>query len=164
MFYICSHAWSMRVSRERQIFLALCALDEIADQARIAPIQSSFALRFALAFLWSCSDGRDRANYDALWRNLVDVKLRSNQAPSTIDPNLRYLFARAQLHGVMHSLGFELDVVQTRINIARGKPAHYRPVEKQWSSMTQDEKREHSRRARHCAITRIDQPFPKKWL
>ena len=50
----------MRVARQRLIFLALCALDEIVDQAEDGPGPPTIALRFALAFLWACSDGTER--------------------------------------------------------------------------------------------------------
>lgn len=151
----------MPLPRERQIFLALCALDEIADQARHSAIQPSFALRFILAFLWSCSDGRDRTNYDAVWRNLVNYTPKPRHAGPAGEQAQRHAFARNQFNGIVRSLGFDVEAMQTRINRARGRPDGYRPVVKLWGSMTEREKLEHARTARHCDLIRTDQPFPK---
>ena len=144
----------MRVSRERQIFLALCAVDEMVEQARAAPIRPSFALRFALAFLWSCSDGRDRAGYDALWRNLVGANGWG------MSHSLLHAYARSQFNGVILSLGLDVDAVLARIDRARKKPKDYRAADRLWGSMTEQEKRDHARKARICHLDRIDQPFP----
>jgi hypothetical protein len=153
----------MRVSRQRQIFLALCALNEIADQAQAGPIPPSFSFRFALAFLWSCSDGRSRACYDGLWRNLVDYE-RGPRAGAPSPYPLRLAYARDQLNGIMRSLGCDPEAMQARIDRASGKPADHPPVEKLWASITEEEKRDYARKQRECQITRIDQPFAKPKL
>lgn len=48
---------------------ALLALEEAVAECRYGRPQRSFALRFALAYLWATS-GADRRVFDALWRAL----------------------------------------------------------------------------------------------
>lgn len=151
----------MSVTRQQLILLALCALDEIAEQARHRRIAPSFALRFVLAFLWSRSDRRDRSDYDAIWRNLVAYTVKANQAAPTAGDAVRYGSARAQFTGIARSLGLEEERLRERINRARGRPADYRPVEKLWGAMSDAERRAHARKVRHCEVTRLDQPFGK---
>jgi hypothetical protein len=61
----------MRFEREVLINKALAALDEAIEQCREEPIKPGAALRFALAFLYACSDG-DRRGYDGFWRIVQD--------------------------------------------------------------------------------------------
>lgn len=59
----------MRLALEHMRFKALCVLDEVAAQARPAPlVNPSASLRFALAFLWSVDENGDREIYDDFWR------------------------------------------------------------------------------------------------
>ena len=45
---------------------ALAAVDEVAEQARFAPVERHLALRFALAFLANFAD--ERWPFDNFWR------------------------------------------------------------------------------------------------
>lgn len=55
----------MRFSKEHLTFKALVGLDEAAESS--GPVPPSFALRFALAYLYATSDG-ERWLYDDFWR------------------------------------------------------------------------------------------------
>jgi len=56
---------------------ALAAVDEVAEQARSAPVERHLALRFALAFLANFAE--DRWPFDNFWRAVAvrDEKVRS---------------------------------------------------------------------------------------
>jgi hypothetical protein len=58
----------MRFSKEHLTFKALVALDEAA--ASVGPVHKSFALRFALAYLYA-STGGERWLFDDFWRTAV---------------------------------------------------------------------------------------------
>lgn len=148
----------MRVARERLIFLALCALDEFADQAKEGPVPPPIGVRLALAFLWAFSNGTNRGSYEGFWRNLTPRK--GPDYRPMVSYKERHVFARHQFNGIVQSLGLDFEEVQRRINRVRGKPPGYRPVPKTWEAMTDEEKRERSRRARYCDLQKVN-PFPK---
>lgn len=52
---------------------ALLALEEVAQECRYRTPRRSFALRFALAYLWA-SGGGDRAPFERFWRVIGDRK------------------------------------------------------------------------------------------
>lgn len=56
----------MRLSRQHLTFKALVALDEAAESS--GPVPKSFALRFALAYLYATSTG-ERWQFDQFWLN-----------------------------------------------------------------------------------------------
>jgi hypothetical protein len=82
----------------------LIALDEAIDQARMGPVAPTFALRFALAWLYAAGDGR-RAPYDAFWRCIRDplTYAWSEEQRS----NMRSTHARTAFHGICRSVGIE---------------------------------------------------------
>lgn len=88
----------MATVREQLMWKALCAVDEATEEAGRAPVRPSFALRFALAYLFTCSTG-ERWLYDAFWRDI--------QMPSPIDGRSchRGMMARSGLEGIMRSVG-----------------------------------------------------------
>ena len=101
----------MRFDRDQLTFKALCALDEAINQCDAAPIKPTFALRFALAYLFAVSDGR-RDPYDAFWREIRDPK-----ASAFSDSARRYVrtsYARTALARISRGVGVELtaDVMQ----------------------------------------------------
>jgi hypothetical protein len=55
----------MRFSKEHLTFKALVALDEAAESA--GPVPRSFALRFALAYLYATTTG-ERWLFDDFWK------------------------------------------------------------------------------------------------
>jgi hypothetical protein len=56
---------------------ALAAVDEVAEQAKSAPVERHLALRFALAFLANFAE--ERWPFDNFWRAIAvrDEKVRS---------------------------------------------------------------------------------------
>jgi hypothetical protein len=107
----------MRFDRNHLTFKALCALDEAIDQCDAAPIRPTFALRFALAYLFAVSDGR-RDPYDAFWREIRDGKGSAFSEASR--RYVRTTYARTALAGISRSVGVELtaEMVQ-RLRDAR---------------------------------------------
>jgi hypothetical protein len=61
----------MRIDRDLMIFKGLCALSEYADASHDAPLKPTFGLRFALAFLYSQSNGDSRCFTD-FWAAVQD--------------------------------------------------------------------------------------------
>src|SRR5438128_5531025 len=66
VFYICSR---MGFAHQQLRDKALLALEEIVQEARYRRPRRSFALRFALAYLWAYAGGK-RDPFDELWRAL----------------------------------------------------------------------------------------------
>jgi hypothetical protein len=114
MFYLRSH---MRFDRDQFTFKALCALDEAIDQCDEAPIKPTFALRFALAYLFAVSDGR-RDPYDAFWR-----EVRDGAGAAYSESSRRYVRttnARTALAGISRGVGIELNAdIMRRLRDAR---------------------------------------------
>lgn len=71
----------MRSDRDQLGFKALCALDEAIDACDAGPIKLTFALRFALAYLFAVSDGL-RDPYDAFWHEVRDPKASAFSDPA----------------------------------------------------------------------------------
>lgn len=88
----------MRVVCDPLVFKALCAVEEVCEQAQAAVVRPTFALRFALAFLYVRSDGT-RWVYDAFWAAIQDADIRSNGG------YLRGTSAMSALQGIMRSVG-----------------------------------------------------------
>lgn len=88
----------MRFACDPLVFKALCAVDEACEQAQRDIVRPSFALRFALAFLYVRSDGT-RWVYDAFWAAVQDGDVRSNGG------YLRGTSATSAMQGIMRSVG-----------------------------------------------------------
>lgn len=88
----------MRFACDPLVLKALCAVEEVCEQAQAGIVRPSFALRFALAFLYVRSDGT-RWVYDAFWTAIQDADLRSNGG------YLRGTSAMSALQGIMRSVG-----------------------------------------------------------
>ena len=151
----------MRVARDRLIFLALCALDEIVDQAEEGPIEPSFALRFILAFLYALSDGKERGCYDGFWRCVT---------PKTLDPwtqthDAYHAYAQSHLRGIAKSLGIDFEHgMREPIDRARGKDLtddRLKAKAFRDSAVELERRKEWGRRARFCDLERVE-PFPKE--
>lgn len=150
----------MRVGRERLIFLALCALDEILDQAEAEPVRPSFALRFTLALLFALSDGKERDCYNAFWRCVTP---RRGNAPVQ-SQGARHEYADSHLRGIAKSLGIDFEVeLREAINRARGLPRGHRSLKtKLWNAaaIEDSKQKERARGARFCDLERVE-VFPK---
>jgi hypothetical protein len=89
----------MRFSKEHLTFKALLALDEAAESA--GPVPKSFALRFALAFLYATSSG-DRWLFDEFWRRATDAA-----GPDYVSAMARRQSLSACLNGICRAAGME---------------------------------------------------------
>ena len=76
---------------------ALVALEEIVQECRYRTPRRSFALRFALAYLWALTGG-DRRPFEHFWRVLGDAK-----SPWSFSA------ANGALLGIYRALGVERD-------------------------------------------------------
>ena len=109
----------MLIPRDVLVFKALCALDEVVEQARHAPVQPGLAVRFALAYLFAISNG-DRRHYDAFWRQVRDEKGSCfSEAAGRYE---RSTYARTAFTGIARSVGVQLDIAMvSRLAAARRK-------------------------------------------
>ena len=109
----------MRFDRDQLIFKALCAVDEAVDECNHGPLKPTFALRFALAFLFAVSDG-DRTSYDEFWREVGDPRER---AYSDHDRSyLRSTYARIAMTGIARGVGVYLgDGTDMQLRNARSR-------------------------------------------
>ena len=74
MFSLCSvHVQAMGFGSEQLRDKALLALEEAVQECRYRQPHRSFALRFALAYLWALSR-TDRQVFDRFWQVLGDPK------------------------------------------------------------------------------------------
>lgn len=90
--------------RDRLVWKALCALDQVAEECGAGPAAPTLLLRFSLAFLYSVSDG-DRASFDDFWRVVLD---RYPSAYSVLQANsMRRSYADTHLAGIARSVGVE---------------------------------------------------------
>lgn len=96
----------MRIDRDHLTFKALCALDEAIDECDSGPIKPTFALRFALAYLFAVSDGR-RDPYDAFWREVRDT--RGSAYSEASRRYVRTTYVRTALAGISRGVGIELN-------------------------------------------------------
>jgi hypothetical protein len=72
-------------TREHLIFKALSALHEAYGACAAAPVPRTFALRFALAYLYAVAEGGDRAPFDAFWDAVTRPLGGANAAAAGID-------------------------------------------------------------------------------
>lgn len=84
------------VTLERLRDKALLALEDAIQETRYRTPRRSFALRFALAFLWAYSGCRDRYPFEELWNALG----RPFSAWS-------FSVANTQIRGIYRALGIE---------------------------------------------------------
>lgn len=96
----------MGVVRDQLVFKALCALDEVVEQARVAQVKPTFAVRFALAYLYAVSDGR-RDPFDSFWREIQEPH---DKEPGGMGHYIRGTSAQASLCGIVRGVGLYLNV------------------------------------------------------
>jgi hypothetical protein len=77
---------------------ALLALEDAVEECRYRRPRPSYAVRFALAYLWAYSGCGDREPYDELWRAMQDEKSPWN-----------FSAADGRLLRIYVSLGLERD-------------------------------------------------------
>lgn len=90
------------MSRDRLVFMALVALDEVADRAGTRPIEAGFEVRLLLAFLYAAGNG-ERWLFDSFWR-----ECRRADEPGWRADQSRYCRAtalRSAWRGIARSVG-----------------------------------------------------------
>ncbi|MDT9598654.1 hypothetical protein [Sphingosinicella rhizophila] len=81
--------WVMGIGAEDLRDKALLALEEVVQECRYRAPRRSFAIRFALAYLWAYS-GKDRKPFDDFWRRLGEK--HSPWSFSTADWDLQAIY------------------------------------------------------------------------
>lgn len=84
--------------RDQLIRKALIALDEVAERSWTEPVAPSYALRFALAYLYICGKG-ERWMHDDFWREM--------QRPNPVDGKQcsRRTMVMAAYQGIVRNAG-----------------------------------------------------------
>jgi hypothetical protein len=86
----------MRLGADQLRGKALLALEEATQECRFGPVNRSFAIRFALAYLWSLAP-TSREPFDAFWSAL------------DADHMWRFSSANQALRGIYLQLGLQQD-------------------------------------------------------
>lgn len=137
---------------EQLIRKAILALDEVAEQARTAPIAPSFAIRFALAFLYATGKG-ERWMHDTFWREM--------QVPT---PEREWCHrgtaVRTAMNGIMLNAGIEPSIAE--LSAMRALRERMSPEEVA-RRQTAEAIREEARQQREAAAQRR-QDRDCKWL
>jgi hypothetical protein len=93
----------MRIESDLLVFKALCALDQAANECEAGPLRRTFALRFALAYLFAVSKG-DRQAFDDFWRIIADpIEWGYSESQARY---FRGSHARTALKGIALSVGY----------------------------------------------------------
>ena len=95
MFRVCSQG-GMRFAADHLRAKALLALEEATQECRYGPVTRTFAIRFALAYLWSLAS-TDRRPFDAFWKALSEAHM------------WRFSAANQALLGIYQQLGIMRD-------------------------------------------------------
>ncbi len=98
----------MGVSQNHMKLMALTALDEVVEAARVEPVPASPALRFVLAWLYSHRIKGDRACYDEFWRLVQDDMGTSYSEQAA--RSMRGTNAQSILQLIARQAGVELTV------------------------------------------------------
>ncbi|HWK40790.1 MAG TPA: hypothetical protein VNR60_02570 [Croceibacterium sp.] len=103
----------MQLDRDKLMWLALGALDELVQQAHEAPIEPSLSVRALLAAAFACSDG-NREPYDGFWREMQKTHPHASTEHAGY---IRCSMMRTQMHCIVRSLGLP-DTVATQMKMA----------------------------------------------
>jgi hypothetical protein len=95
----------MRIGVDKLKMKALLALEEGVDQVRNGTARPTFAIRFALAYLYSIGDGK-RWIFDDYWKAVTGDAARG-QCSSYLAGVVRNTAADTALNGVYRSVGIE---------------------------------------------------------
>lgn len=93
----------MRIEKEKLTGLALRTLEEAAAHSRQGPVQRTFGLRLALAYLASTKNC-ERWPFDGFWQYVAHH-----------DPNGRHANVTANLNGIYEQLGVRRQSIKCDI-------------------------------------------------
>ena len=112
-----------RIGPDQLRYLAVMALDEIADSCGDAPAPRSAALRFTLAFLWreSGSDPAKRWLFDSFWTAATSAAPLGPHK-EMLDRYTRSTAMEAALNSICRELGWERTVTFMQEMKARRAP------------------------------------------
>ena len=109
----------MRFDHDALTFKALCALDEVASQCGAEPVKRTFAMRFALAYLFAVGTG-DRRCFDDFWRIIAEPLPWATSVSHA--SYYRGTQARTALNGIARSVGYpETPEARERLAVWRAK-------------------------------------------
>jgi len=92
----------MHIDRDRLIWLALAALEELVDEAKDGPVRPLLTARVTLATAYAFSDGQ-RGSYDDFWKMLQDPC--THQHNDSAANYVRRTYMRTHLYRIHRSLG-----------------------------------------------------------
>lgn len=93
----------MRLGTDKLIVKALHAIEEAAWAAQKGPVEPSFALRFALAFLYEHGDGH-RGSFDEFWRLVTDTGNHGQSTEQGVHI-VRSNHANREVYGIYRAVG-----------------------------------------------------------
>lgn len=95
----------MGFGTDKLIIKALHAVEDAAWLAQKGPVDPSFALRFALAFLYAHTDGKDRESFDMFWRIVTDHPSQYRHSIENIQNTCRSSHASREVYGIYRAVG-----------------------------------------------------------
>ena len=98
------HGCAVRFAPEQLTLKALLALEEAAKRTSDAPVPPSYALRFALAYLYAIGDG-ERWPFDGFWQAVTRGWREPPQ--SGVEAIGRWQSANACLNGIYRAVRVE---------------------------------------------------------
>lgn len=98
----------MRIGVDKLKMKALLALEEGVDQVRDGTVRPTFAVRFALAYLYSIGNG-ERWMFNDYWRAVTGEASRA-QCSTYLAGVVRHTAADSALNGIYRSVGIERTV------------------------------------------------------
>jgi hypothetical protein len=104
VFYFCSHGRVHRFSPDQLRDKALLALEDAVQECRYRQPRRSFAVRFALAYLWAHKGG-SREPFEAFWRAYCAEK--SPWSFSCADQSLMTIYVELGLERP-HKVGMDM--------------------------------------------------------
>jgi len=116
----------MHIDRDRLIWLALAALEELVDEAEQAPIRPLLTARVTLATAYAFSDGK-RRSYDDFWKMMQDPC--SHQHHESAATYVRQTYMRTHLYGIHRGLGIPPTPETARILFEMRRLRASRPPE-----------------------------------
>lgn len=104
MFSFRSRCAAVRIGTDKLITKALHAVEDACWLAQQGPVDPSFALRFALVFLYANGDGR-RECFDTFWKIVTDHPSQYRHGSESIQNTIRGSYANRELYDIYKAVG-----------------------------------------------------------
>lgn len=95
----------LRIGTDKLIVKALHAVEDACWLAQSGAVDPSFALRFALAFLYAHSHREDRESFDMFWKIVTDHPSQYRHESDTIQNTCRSSHANREAYGIYRAVG-----------------------------------------------------------